>query len=384
MHFLWLWVGLGCTNGPKEAPPRVVEQVLSEGVTSSTITVGTVVPLSGEMGVIGRAVVEILEARASLGEAFEGRHVSIVAADGAGGHLAAAQRLVEEQDIFALVAPLISGEEPEFAEWAQQEGIPVVGPFAVQPAVTRPPAREVFYVYPGTVQQVRSLVHDAVSLGMPAALVTSERELFHAHRLAMDNQAARYEGDWRVRMHEQERAGCAELATQGVHRVILDGEDAQIRSWFEAAGQEGCTPEVWLMGEALERVYEPGPIDWNGRLFASTASRPSDWTQEGISLYQETLKRAGKDPGPLPIQLGALASYRLFEEGLTRMEEPASREGLVRALEALHGFETGLTRPLSYGPMRRVGAMGSWITEREARLGYAMAAEDSQRWVEAK
>ena len=80
MHFLWLWVGLGCTNGPKEAPSRVAEQALSEGVSPSTFTVGTVVPLSGEMEVIGRAVVEILEARASQGEAVGGRHVEIVAA----------------------------------------------------------------------------------------------------------------------------------------------------------------------------------------------------------------------------------------------------------------------------------------------------------------
>lgn len=384
MYFLWLWVGLGCMTGPKEAPSEVGEEETPVGVTDATITVGTVVPLSGEMEVIGRAVVDILEAGATQSAPVDGRRVKVIAVDGASSNLAAAKSLVETQDVFALVAPLISGEEEGFAAWAQQQGLPIIGPFAVQPAVARPPAREVFYVYPGTVQQVRSLVHDALSLGMPTVLVTSEGEGFQDHRVAMSDQAARYGGAWRVRLHEQEGSGCTDQASQGVHRVILDGKDTQIRSWLEAAGQADCTPEVWLTGEVLERVYAGGPIDWSGRLFASTASRSSDWTQEGMSAYQDLLKRAGKEPGPLPVQLGALASWRLFEEGLSRMDGPASREGLVSSLEALHGFQTGLTRPLSYGPMRRVGAMGAWITEREARLGYAMAAEDSQRWVEAK
>ncbi len=364
--------------------PGSVPDVSTRGVTQDSVVLGTVVPLSGEMEVIGRAVVEILEARASALESIHGRRLEVVAGDSAQGNVAAAKALVQDHAVFALVAPLMSGEEEAFSSWARGEKIPVVGPFSVQPLVTRPPVREVFYVYPGSVQQVRSLVHDAMSVGAPVALVSEPGEPYAAHKQAMNDQAERYGGDWRVVDYGHPEARCDALATQGVHRVILDGEPASIRAWLMAAGDMACVAEVWLPGEALEPVFLSGTLTWTGRLYASTATRPTDWTPQGLALYQETIKHAGIDPGPLPIQLGALVSLRLFEEGLTRAGDLPTREGLVRALESLHGFETALTRPLSYGPMRRVGALGAWITERDPRLGYALATEEAERWVVAK
>jgi len=384
MRFLLILGFLSCQDRPKVDDTRIGAELPANGVTKESIVLGTVVPLSGEMEVIGRAVVEILEARASVMGSIQGRRLEVVARDSAQGSVAAAKELVQEQGVFALVAPLMSGEEEAFASWAKEEEIPVVGPFSVQPLVTRPPVREVFYVYPGSTQQVRSLVHDAMSVGAPVTLVSESGDVYRAHRQAMIGQAAKYEGDWRVLDYGRADASCEMLATKGVHRVILDGEPSSIRTWLSAAGEMGCVAEVWLPGEALEQVFLPGTIAWAGRLYASTATRPSDWTPQGLTLYQETLKQAGMDPGPLPIQLGALVSLRLFEEGLTRAGAPPTREGLVRALESLNAFETDLTRPLSFGPMRRVGALGAWITERSPTLGYALSTEGAERWVVAK
>ena len=384
MRFL-LILGLWACQGRSEMDePASVPGVSGNGVTQESIVLGTVVPLSGEMEVIGRAVVDILEARASAFESAHGRRLEVVARDSAHGNVAAAKALVKDHAVFALVAPLMSGEEEAFASWAEGQKIPVVGPFSVQPLVTRPPVREVFYVYPGSVQQVRSLVHDAMSVGAPVTLVSESGEPYTAHQQAMTEQAANYGGEWRVADYRQPAASCDALATRGIHRVILDGEPSSIRAWLSAAGEMACVAEVWLPGEALEEVFLPGTLTWAGRLYASTATRPSDWTPKGLALYQETLKHAGMDPGPLPIQLGALVSLLLFEEGLARAGNPPSREGLVRGLESLHGFETELTRPLSYGPMRRVGAFGAWITERDPKLGYALATDEAERWVVAK
>jgi hypothetical protein len=38
-----------------------------------------------------------------------------------------------------------------------------------------------------------------------------------------------------------------------------------------------------------------------------------------------------------------------------------SREKLLQALEGLYDYATGLTPPLTYGPNRRVGALGAHI-----------------------
>jgi hypothetical protein len=38
-----------------------------------------------------------------------------------------------------------------------------------------------------------------------------------------------------------------------------------------------------------------------------------------------------------------------------------SREKLIRSLEGLYDFETGLSPRISYGPNRRIGAFGAYI-----------------------
>jgi len=52
----------------------------------------------------------------------------------------------------------------------------------------------------------------------------------------------------------------------------------------------------------------------------------------------------------------------IFIEALTRAGRELSREKLVTALEGLYNFETGVTPPVSYGPNRRVGALGAHVT----------------------
>jgi hypothetical protein len=51
----------------------------------------------------------------------------------------------------------------------------------------------------------------------------------------------------------------------------------------------------------------------------------------------------------------------LLVEGLRRAGRELSRVALVDALEALYGYETGVTPPLSYGPNRRIGARGAHV-----------------------
>jgi hypothetical protein len=38
-----------------------------------------------------------------------------------------------------------------------------------------------------------------------------------------------------------------------------------------------------------------------------------------------------------------------------------SRERLIQALEGFYNYQTGLTPPITYGPNRRIGAMGAYI-----------------------
>jgi hypothetical protein len=56
-------------------------------------------------------------------------------------------------------------------------------------------------------------------------------------------------------------------------------------------------------------------------------------------------------------------------EGMRRTGRNLSRERLVAALEGLYDFETGLLRPLRYGPNRRVGTLGAYVVSVDVEKG---------------
>jgi hypothetical protein len=63
----------------------------------------------------------------------------------------------------------------------------------------------------------------------------------------------------------------------------------------------------------------------------------------------------------LATQAFVYAAAQVFVEGLRRSGRGLSRTRLVAALEGLSDFETGLTSAVSFGPNRRVGALGAHV-----------------------
>ena len=60
-------------------------------------------------------------------------------------------------------------------------------------------------------------------------------------------------------------------------------------------------------------------------------------------------------------QMAALAAAKVLEEGIRRCGEALSRAKLVEELERLDEFPTGFSRPLTFGPNRRVGSTGAYV-----------------------
>jgi len=46
---------------------------------------------------------------------------------------------------------------------------------------------------------------------------------------------------------------------------------------------------------------------------------------------------------------------------LKRAGRDLSREKLIKALESLYEYDTGVTPSITFGPNRRVGAMGAYV-----------------------
>ena len=51
----------------------------------------------------------------------------------------------------------------------------------------------------------------------------------------------------------------------------------------------------------------------------------------------------------------------LLVEALKRVGKELTREKLIQTLEGFYEFQTGLMPPLTYGPNRRIGALGAYV-----------------------
>jgi ABC-type branched-subunit amino acid transport system substrate-binding protein len=107
-------------------------------------------------------------------------------------------------------------------------------------------------------------------------------------------------------------------------------------------------------------IYD-APKEFSGRLFLSFPLLPSDQTKEGEMEYLE-LARAGKfSEGNLAERLTALCAAKLLIYSLQKAGREVTREKIIEIFEKLYHFDTGQTPPITFGPNRRVGALGAHI-----------------------
>ncbi|MBK5103258.1 MAG: ABC transporter substrate-binding protein, partial [Burkholderiales bacterium] len=107
------------------------------GVGADTLRLGTLLPLTGRFGELGLAVRGILQAyidRINQGGGIYGRRLELVVAEYADDRAAtrlALRKLVNEDDVFALLSPFSVGVEDDLSRLANEAKIPVVGPLSL-------------------------------------------------------------------------------------------------------------------------------------------------------------------------------------------------------------------------------------------------------------
>ena len=111
----------------------------------------------------------------------------------------------------------------------------------------------------------------------------------------------------------------------------------------------------------VPRSLFDAPPAFHHRLFLAYPTLGSDITDAGRSGYENLAQAHALPPDHLQGQIAAYAAAKLLVEGLRRSGRTLTRLALVDALEALYGYETGVTPPLSYGPNRRIGARAAHV-----------------------
>jgi len=364
----------------QEKEPGVGDTALRLGVVLPPSSPSPSAPSAEDPGV-GGAIREVLEAyarRVNDRGGVYGRRLEVVFLvlpedPGERGDKVAA--FLAQEDLFALVAPFWVGAEEALAALVAEREVPVVGPFTMHPALGFPMNRYVFYLYSGYEQQARALV-DYGAEAFPAA----QRVVVVAPDAAQDEaldgvaEAARSQG----RKHEaggwatMERGSYSAVPAlpPGTDVVLFLGNEGDTGAWLAglaagAASGDEALPQILLLSTLAGKAPRGVPAAVRERILLAAPTLAVDRQPRGLGLYQE-LAREGNFSRRYPsVQLSALAAVEVLYTAVQQTGRELTRERLVETLEGLYAFQTGLTPALTFGPNRRVGALGAYIARYE-------------------
>ena len=365
------------------------------GIADTELTVGLVLAPDPAAAAAAEEVLRALAAEINDKGGLYGRKLRFVRIAPAGApaeRAAALAAFLDREQPFALVAPFLVGAEREMAAVLAERSVPAVGALAGEPAL-EPLNRYVFYLYGGLSAQTLALVDRLAGAddAAPWALVVPGDPNDPARVEAL---AAAVEARARGRgLPPPRRLAYGDLSEAvatargaGTRAVLFLGGAPDAARFLEQAAAGGWEPWFLAPGSAAGGAVLGRASAFRGRASLSFPTLSADLSPAGLAEL-ERLSGAGqaRPPGPAqpppPAQQGraarasALAAAKLLVDALGRLGRGLSREALVRELEGVYRFSTGLTPPLTFGPNVRVGAAGAWVVEVDPASGTISGGE---------
>ncbi len=328
------------------------------GVEEDVLRLGTLLPGSGPLadaGHVVRAVIEDGLAQLNQQGGIHGRRLELVVRDPGNDPSSASQaleRLLDEQQVFALISPLAPMLDEQLVAALEQRGVPLVGSTPRSGG-----SAQIFDPLPGLPAQLLSLAeHARTALGVPADGLQVVYAGAEQASLAEQVRERLHKQGWATRP-AQLFAGQA-LEAQGIVFVGRAQAFTELASALQAAGRD---PYLLAASSQVAGAVAQLPSQWSQRVFLAYPFVPDDWTENGLATLAGVQRRQGLDPRQASLQVNTLCALRLLTEALKQIGRDASRERLVMALEGLHDVNTGLTPALNFGPGRRQGMAGAHV-----------------------
>lgn len=336
------------------------------GLTPDSLHLGTLLPRKGPLSEEGATVAAVLQgsvARINEAGGIHGRQLRLTILDPGPNHASAEQaleQLIEQEQVFALIAPLAPALDLELAARLERAGIPLIGPLSL--LGTAQASRQIFEPLPGLREQLIALANyatDSLRVLQGPTLITYPDE--PSQRLAAQN-LGQYLQDhaWqKVSLQAYDSAqNELPLGSRSVFYLGSGGGFSRLAEHLQAAGQ---VPYLFAASNQVAGDLLQVPSGFSRRVFLAYPFVPSDWTLAGRLALTQLRKHQGLGGQHAVLQVGAFSSMLLFSEGMKQAGRDASREKLISALEGLHDFDTGLTPLISFGPGRRLGLSGAHI-----------------------
>ncbi|MCI0487541.1 MAG: ABC transporter substrate-binding protein [Blastocatellia bacterium] len=373
------------------------------GLSETAIRVGAILPPSERFAEMGQAIKSTLAAYfddLNRAGGVYNRRIELSFIEPVGSPEERTEQVrafLDDTEVFALTSGFMAGADREIAALIEEKEIPLIGAFTLHPQISFPLNRYVFYIYAGLEDQGRALAAFAAKKiakqNPPAAIIYPDDDASRkvAEAIKQQCQKSGWETVEEVAISEgqsvkedfshQAALLARNLSRKAVEVVFFLGPAGAESIFLREAQRLDWKPLVLVPGPLAGRDIFEAPMSFEGRIFLSFPTLPSDQTPDGVAQYRILAEAHKLQPKSLATQFTALSSAKLMVEGFKRAGKDVSREKLIEVLEGLYGFSTGLTPAVTYNPNRRVGAIGSHIVRVDLK---AKSLAPASEWVELK
>jgi ABC-type branched-subunit amino acid transport system substrate-binding protein len=356
------------------------------GLTDTALTLGTLVPLGStvragdpltELGQAMRAVLQAYFDEINAQGGIYNRKLTLKVAEsaftsetGAQSAVAAARRLIEQDRVFALVGAFTAGADQPLAALVEDEHVPLIGPFTLFPQDSLSLNRYTFYLLSGLAEQARVLVDYAAqgfsSKSPSVAVVHPAGQELKDIIAAIDAQGGKHGWSAAAEVaYPRDPFDPARLASELVERaadaVFFFGPPRDLVAMLAEVRSSQWSPRIFLSGSLSDPGLFALPARFADKVFLAYPTLPSDHTPAGIQELNALRQKYHLPDRHLIAQVSVYCAAKVLVEGLKLAGKDLSREKLLSTLEALYQFDTGLTPRVTYGPNRRIGALGAYV-----------------------
>lgn len=336
-----------------------------QGVDADTITLGQSGAQSGPLAELNKeylAGANLYFNQINERGGVNGRRIRLVALDDAYDPNRAAenvQRLIEQQQVFALFACFGTGPSLKALPLAIAAKVPFFAPYSGAEALREPPNPYVFHVRASYRQEIEKVVDHLTRLGIQSIGVVHHTDPFGSSGLDAATAALAKHGLAPAVVAPISSSGddaadtVRKLAAANPAAVILVTAGNSSAAFLKAMQQAGVHPMLFGLSviSSTQLIRELGEKA-HGLVIAQVMPSPFRIDYPFVRDYRQATEKAG-----MPYSYTALEGYlaaRSFTEALRRGGRDLTREKLIAALESMGDWDAGGLR-LAFSPRRHVG-----------------------------
>ncbi|ARP78021.1 MULTISPECIES: ABC transporter substrate-binding protein [Bordetella] len=353
------------------------------GVTADSLKIGILGSLTGPFAIFGSgnlagATLAFEQANAAGG--IHGRKLEWLSLDDESSPpkgIAAYKRLVGPEQVFAVFGPSASAVGQAMVQTFKTSATPTFISVFSTPIVTDPPLPNVFRTGPMNDREqgvaIANYALDHLKARRVALIRQSDEYGKSGGESVLQRLKARgaepvalevfnvYDTDFNAQLtkiaaakpdvlvvygYPNPSAIITRQARQlGVEGVILGSNSAGSRKYPEIVGKAAAGTQNIMTLEILPE--------------SSSTPQAQAFREAFVARFPDLARQGRPDLGDALGYGGAL----VFLEGIKRAGAQPTQQGLVKALESLQGFETGITLPTTFGPGVREGNRATRIVE---------------------